>query len=154
MTLTTDPNDPRLGHGVDDKPVPQQAVYLILSDEERSKGFVRPYRDSYIHVGPAAPRFLLRDLTTTEKEHWTNDIYVKFEEYPASEFPKTGRLWTQAELDKVGNGCHAKTTMGRELAGTWARNPRFYGATYCVHCQMHLPIAEFVWSVDGERLGS
>jgi hypothetical protein len=27
----------------------QQLAYLVLSDEERAKGFVRPYRDSYVH---------------------------------------------------------------------------------------------------------
>lgn len=58
--LTTDPNDPRLGHGVDAGPVDQHDVYLVLSEEERAKGFVRPYCDHYRHVGPAGPRF---DLT-------------------------------------------------------------------------------------------
>lgn len=47
--LTTDPSDPRLGHGVDKTPVPQSEVYLVLSEEARSKGFIRPYRDKYIH---------------------------------------------------------------------------------------------------------
>ena len=47
--LTTDPTDPRLGHGSDDQPGPQNEVYLVLSDEERAKGFVRPVRRSYIH---------------------------------------------------------------------------------------------------------
>lgn len=26
-----------------------QKAYVVLSDEERAKGFVRPYRDSYVH---------------------------------------------------------------------------------------------------------
>lgn len=47
--LTDDPNDPRLTHGVDDTPVPQADVYLVLSEEERSKGFVRPLRRAYVH---------------------------------------------------------------------------------------------------------
>lgn len=51
MSTTTDPNDPRLGHGSDDEPGPQNEVYLVLSDEERHKGLVRPLRYSYIHVG-------------------------------------------------------------------------------------------------------
>lgn len=39
MSLTTAPFDPNLRkHGVDG----QQLSYLILSDEERAKGFVRP----------------------------------------------------------------------------------------------------------------
>lgn len=50
MTLTTDPSDPRLGHGVDEEPIPQHDVYLVLSDEERAKGFVRPFVQRYVHA--------------------------------------------------------------------------------------------------------
>jgi hypothetical protein len=47
----------------DGKPVPddwshtekrgdgQQKAYVVLTEAERAKGWVRPYRDSYIHVG-------------------------------------------------------------------------------------------------------
>lgn len=28
----------------------QQHGYAVLSDDERAKGFVRPYRDSYVHT--------------------------------------------------------------------------------------------------------
>jgi len=48
------------------------------------------------------------------------------------------------------------TTMGRELAETYARKPDFYGATYCVGCQRHRPVGadgEFVW-YDGTRVGT
>lgn len=41
--------------------------------------------------------------------------------------------------------CGQVTTMSVDLAQTYARNPRFYGATYCVSCQMHRPVGEFVW---------
>jgi len=47
--ITTDPNDPLLGHGSNDQPVPQNARYLVLSAEERAKGFVRPLRTAYWH---------------------------------------------------------------------------------------------------------
>jgi hypothetical protein len=47
MGLTTDPNDPRIGQIGKDG---QQKAYLILSDEERSKGFFRPLRLTYIHL--------------------------------------------------------------------------------------------------------
>lgn len=50
MGITSDRNDPGLGHGSNDEPVPQNAVYLVLSDEERAKGWQRPYRDTYRHV--------------------------------------------------------------------------------------------------------
>lgn len=98
---TTDPTDPRLGHGADDSPVPQQSVYLVLSEEERAKGFVRPVRQSYRH--------------------------------------KT---------------CGTVTTMSLPLAETYATSPSFYGATYCVYCQMHRPVAEFTWVDDGTTVGS
>lgn len=47
MGLTTDRSDPGLhAHRADG----QQETYLILSEEERAKGFVRPLRLSYRHV--------------------------------------------------------------------------------------------------------
>jgi len=95
--LTSDSGDPRLTRGVDDEPVPQAEVYLVLSDEERARGFVRPVRRSYRHHA---------------------------------------------------DGCHAVTTMGQALAETYARQPGFYGATYCVACRKHRPVGEqgeFTW---------
>ena len=47
--LTANRNDPRLGHGVDDEPTGMNEAYLVLSDEERAKGFVRPVRTTYVH---------------------------------------------------------------------------------------------------------
>ena len=97
MSLTTDPTDARLTRGVDDKPVPQAEVYLVLSEEERARGFVRPYRDAYRH-----------------------------------------------------DTCGSVTTMGRALSETYARDPQFYGGTYCVKCGMHRSVAEFHWyEMDG-----
>lgn len=119
MSYTTDPNDPTLGHGTDEEPIPQHDTYLILSDEERAKGFIRPVRKTYVHMymedGSAVP-------------------------YPIVSF-------------KGIKGCHTATTMGTPLAETYARDPSFYGATYCVGCQKHLPVSEFVWE-DHEVVGS
>jgi hypothetical protein len=101
--LTTDRNDPRLTHGadpLDGPPVPQADVYLVLSAEERARGFVRPVRLSYWHTV-----------------------------------------------------CGKVTTMSRAIAETYARNPAFYGGTYCAHCQVHRPVGEageFHW-VDPAR---
>lgn len=52
MSTTNDPHDPRLTHGVDREPVPMAETYLVLSAEERAKGFVRPVFRSYIHHDP------------------------------------------------------------------------------------------------------
>jgi hypothetical protein len=49
MPITSDPDDPRLTHGPDETPRPQADAYLVLSDEERAAGFVRPVRTSYVH---------------------------------------------------------------------------------------------------------
>jgi len=154
MPLTTDPNDPRLGHGSDKEPVPQNEAYLVLSEEERAKGFVRPVRRTYKHVGPQSPKYPLRDLTFHEKQRYGGSGYVKYEIYPESESPKAGKFWTQDQLDQVGNGCGTETTMALALAETYARSPHFYEATYCVHCGMHKPVSEFVWIPDGTVLGS
>lgn len=50
-------------------------------------------------------------------------------------------------------GCGAATKMGIELSETYARDPKFYGATYCVGCKTHLPVKEFTWE-DHEVVGS
>ena len=49
MTLTTDPEHSDLQRRLDKSPVPQRDTYLILSDEEIAKGFVKPVRRSYKH---------------------------------------------------------------------------------------------------------
>lgn len=50
MGVTDDPTDPRLVRGIDDEPCPQGEVYLVLSEEERRKGYVRPLRTTYVHT--------------------------------------------------------------------------------------------------------
>lgn len=93
MGLTDDRNDPGLREV--DSLSGLQSKYLVLSDDERAKGFVRPVRLSYQH----------------EK-------------------------------------CGTVTTMARGIAETYARQPSFYGGTYCVGCRGHFPVGErgeFVW---------
>jgi hypothetical protein len=101
-------------------PVGQHKDYIVLCPDERAKGFVRPYRDKYIHVG------------------------VGGHEIDPENPSKHGR--------KDG-ACGALTQMGRALSETYARDPKFYGSTFCVGCNRHLPVAEFVWE-DGETVGS
>lgn len=92
MGLTTDRNDPCLDVTQDNG---MQACYLVLSEEERAKGFVRPVRRAYLHLK-----------------------------------------------------CGAVTKMGQALAETYARDPKFYGGTFCSNCGGHFPVGEdgeFVW---------
>lgn len=142
------PDGPRKG---------QQRDYVVLSQEERAKGFVRPVRSSYVHVGAPAIKNPLRDLTEEELARNPNRGYVKYEAYPESESPKIGRYWTQQQLDAVGKGCGVVTHMGRSIAETYARNPQFYSGTFCVGCKAHFPVGpdgEFVWDGTNERVGT
>lgn len=156
--LTDDPTDPRLTHGADAAPVPQAEVYLVLSDGERAKGFVRPLRHSYRHVGIPGPTYPLRDLTPEEERRHLLTGYVKYETYPPEHaVAVVGRFWTQEQLDAIDKGCGAVTTMNEAIAETYARQPHFYGSTYCVGCGMHRPVGEhgeFVWAGTHERVGS
>ena len=146
MSLTTDPNDPAL-HSV--KADGQNEKYLVLSEEERAKGFVRPVRRAYKHVG-IRPLYPTRPLTEEEKKG--PDVgYVCFEPYPPSESAVVGRFWTKNQLE---SGCGTVTTMGQALAETYARDPKFYGATFCCYCGKHFPVEEFVWDEDGSKVGS
>lgn len=144
--ITTDEKNPGLQEI--DPVTGLQKAYLVLSEEERAKGFVRPYRASYTHVG-RKPKYPLRDLTGEEVNRFGTE-YVKYEEFPASERPKVGRFWTQRELTP----CNSSTILGKALAETFQRNPKFYGGTYCCACRDHFPVNEFVWDEDGKTVGS
>lgn len=132
------------------KPNGQQLAYVVLTEEERAKGFVRPLRRSYKHVG-IQPMHSTRPLTSDEATRYAAFGYVSFEAYPDSEDPVSGRFWTQAHLD---SGCGTVTTMSREIAETYASNPKFYGGTFCAGCGKHLPLEEFVWDGTTETVGS
>jgi len=79
----------------------QQKGYVVLSEEERKKGFVRPLRRSYVHLP-----------------------------------------------------CGIVTTMGLAIAETYARDPKFYGGTFCCGCGQHFPLGQFVWEGTTETVGS
>lgn len=47
--------------------------------------------------------------------------------------------------------CNATTTMDSTIAATYARDPWFYGSTYCTTCRKHRPLDEFTW-LDGSPM--
>lgn len=135
----------------------QHADHWILSEEERRAGYVRPVRRSYKHVGTPGPRFPLRDLTPEEVTRYGVREYTKFEEYPETERPATGRFWTAADLARVGQGCGGVTTMPVAIAETYAARPGFYGKTFCATCRDYYRVGadgEFVWNETTERVGT
>ncbi len=127
----------------------QQKGYVVLSAEERAKGFVRPLRQSYVHVGDK-PQHPTRPLSAEEQERYADSNFVAFEIYPLSEAPMVGKFWTAQEM----HGCGVTTTMARSIAETYARNPKFYGGTFCTGCGKHLPVAQFRWAGTDEAVGS
>jgi hypothetical protein len=50
--------------------------------------------------------------------------------------------------------CGGETTMSMEIAETYARNPKFYGATFCVQCRNHFSLGQFTWKGTNELVGS
>lgn len=50
--------------------------------------------------------------------------------------------------------CGTLTKMGLALCETYAREPKFYSHTFCVHCAEHRPVEEFRWEEDGQIVGS
>lgn len=105
MGVTDDRNDPGLQKVGPDG---MQEKYLVLSEDELAKGFVRPVRRSYIH-----------------------------------------------------ESCGSVTTMGLALSETYARDPGFYGETYCAHCRGHYRVGErghFRWieadGLTGPKVGT
>lgn len=127
----------------------QHTDYWVLPPEEIAKGFVRPVRQEYVHVGKK-PKYPIKPLTAEQEEKWGGNGFVAFEEYPEGE-KSVGRYWKQDELD---SGCRTKTTMSLPLAETYARDPGYYGSTMCVGCGDHFPVAEFVWAGTEEVVGS
>ena len=105
MGITSDPKDPRLTRGADTEPTEMADAYLVLSDDERARGFVRPVRRTYVH-----------------------------------------------------ETCGAATSMNVAIAETYARQPDFYGATFCVACSKHRPVGEhgeFLWDDgSGTKVGT
>lgn len=162
--IVTNKHNPRLLDGQLNK-TGQHSVYLALSEEERSRGFVRPLRRTYIHVGTRIRRdeegrlfgklILIDDPEYPKSEYYTKENgYSGFIRYPKSEAPLTGRYITEGELEAIiarkthFGGCGSSTTMGPALAETYAVNPKFYGSTFCCGCNIHIPVEQFVWEDD------
>lgn len=161
-TVSGQPGDPNAHSGAptDEKRSDgQYKDHYVLCAAERAKGYVRPVREKYQHVGPPGPQFPLRDLTADDEQRYAAYGYVKFEPYPEGHHgSSTGRFWTQDQIDKIGKGCGTVTTMPMACAETYAREPGYYGSTFCCGCGTYLPVGrsgEFVW-LDGtnDRVGT
>jgi hypothetical protein len=93
VSLTDDPNDPRLTHGADTQPGPQNEVYLVLSEEDRAKGFVRPLRRAYVHVDGCG-------ALTTPRPHGDRCARCEPGHRGGSDRPMTGAVTFTAPCDR------------------------------------------------------
>ncbi len=162
MSLTIDRNSPCLKEG--QRETGQNDCYLVLSEEERAKGFVRPVRQSYVHIGKDVKshwKKVYRMLNEEEKREFSGKDYVAVMTVLEKEDGSFlgGAYVTQEELEawehgKRTGGCGTSTRMGLALAETYARDPKFYSSTFCVECNKHLPVSEFVWEGTNEIVGS
>lgn len=142
--MTTDRNDPLLK---EHHPDGQQKAHMVLSAEERAKGFTRPLRDSYVHSG-AGP--FCGEAHTNADGSVSNCTGAPDHEGECSSWMEEGRF----QLHE--SGCDATTKMGSSIAETYARNPDYYGSTYCSGCGAYFPVGEFgefTWH-DGSKVGS
>ena len=117
----------------------QHSSYIVLCESERQKGFTRPYRDQYRHVGAnICGKNVGHDGDTVCHMSMGHD----------------GDDCGFAKGPRPPMGCGAVTTMGRALSETYARDPSFYSHTFCAACKKHYPVGDFVWEKDGMRVGS
>jgi hypothetical protein len=155
--ITTDRSNPDLKKVKENG---QNEAYIVLSEEERAKGFVRPLRDTYVHVGKVPLYKGIHQMLEETDEHYPKYVAVMTVMEKEDGSFLGGSYVTQEELDawqnnKMIGGCGTSTTMNsREIVETYARNPSFYGATFCCGCGKHLPVGEFVWKGTNERVGS
>lgn len=50
--------------------------------------------------------------------------------------------------------CGVVTKMPRKIAETYAREPTYYGSTFCCGCSNYFPVDQFVWFDTKEKVGS
>lgn len=160
MSLTTDPNAPCLGRGVDKEEVGQNECYLVLSEEEIKKGYVRPVRTKYEHRGKDLRSFGIPKILSAEiQEDYKEQGYYAYAEALPEYREKThcigsylSRYDFETYKDGFAGGCGVETRMNETIAQTYARQPSFYGATYCMGCKKHLDVREFVWSDNPDQV--
>lgn len=94
--LTTDARDPAL-HDI--RPDGQQQRYLVLSEDERAKGFVRPVRDRYRHLACGTVTTMGRALAETyarEPTFYTGTFCCHCgRHFPLKEAGKAAFVWDE-----------------------------------------------------------
>jgi hypothetical protein len=74
--------------------------------------------------------------------------------YVLSEEERAKGFVRKVRRSYVHKKCGTLTTMSQDIAETYARDPKFYGRTFCCGCRTHKPVAEFTWDGTTEEVGS
>ncbi len=106
----------------------------------------------------------------TPDQHWTKgtglttdrndpDLHVKkdngqYKKHIVTE--NTGTYIRPIRTKYIHDTCGVETVMGEDIAKTYAKDPTFYGSTFCVgtKCKDYFPVGEFKWSDTEDRVGS
>lgn len=109
-----------------------------------------------------------KKVTLSGKDPEVNDPFLGA---PAPIDPKTGMhgdYWILSDEERakgyvrpvrtkyIHKTCGVETVMHIKFAETYARDPKFYGSTFCAgsRCRAHFPVSEFLWSDTKEEVGS
>ncbi len=136
--MTTNRNDPKLREIIQDGPRKgQQADYLVLSDDERAKGFVRHVRWSYKHLACGGVTTMGQAIAET---------YARNPKFYSGTF--CCNCGTHFPL--IARCCGLCSDMGGKwLNGSWQECNRCFGKRETV-----VTAPAFLWADDGEPVGS
>lgn len=71
----------------------------------------------------------------------------QFENHPTID---EGEFEQEVRERYIHEACGGETVMKRHIAESVARDPEYYGSTFCSKCGDYYPVEEFHWKEDGE----
>lgn len=102
----------------------------------------RPAENSISASAPSG----IDPVSKQHKDHWV-----------LSEAERTKGLIRPVRTSYKHEVCGAVTSMPVKIAETYAKQPDFYGQTFCATCKDYTPVGEhgkFVWLDDGTKVGT
>lgn len=97
----------------------------------------KPPRPGYENASAPAP----------VKENGQHEAY-----YVLSEEERAKGFVRPVRRSYIHKECGCQTSMGLAIAETYARDPKYYGATFCCNCGQHYPVREFVWADNPDQI--
>jgi hypothetical protein len=135
----------------------KQKSYVVLTPEERHKGFLRHVRLDYRHTGYHVCGADLSDYRESElygvgARSICHDVPGHAGEHGKTVYVATAKEMIRLKQTSYYKGCGKITKMSIEIAETFARDPWFYSGTFCCTCKAHFPLNQFVWLPEGDSM--